>query len=355
MLAAKALACPAQDYLSGLPQTCGQYSLTESDRQLIESEGIKAYIYAKLTSKHFRKWKLADGTEERIRKAINLHIGQNTPIKLVFEFGGYKLWRLPSSPEPDWAEYFMLAHFAKYASAIAAGYKPGIRIVFASDDHVVERMNNIPKASTDAYCHRFLELINHFNNFMPDNLRFELVRLASLCESTQLLERELEDNFLKNIEKAKSWTPIKKDKMKRKAQLNFCSDSAFGVENLESISPDEYEARLLNGSIWHDAFEDVKARRAFVLGDDSILIFTTSIPQAIAIGSTKASVAKFWAGTGILEHTAEGFKTHILSPKQYEALPPQNIENIDVKMIAGKNFMTVPVSRTLINFSIVSK
>lgn len=67
----------------------------------------------------------------------------------------------------------------------------------------------------------------------------------------------------------------------------------------------EYDRRLIEGAVYHDAFEDCSKRRAFVLGPDKILLFCTPIPQAVAIGTTKASVTKFWTGVGIFEDGLE--------------------------------------------------
>lgn len=77
-------------------------------------DDIQEYIYACLTSKKFRKTKMHESCVLRTKKAIDTNVTQNKPIRVVFPQGGYKLWRFPSSPNPDWAEVFNIRYLIEY-------------------------------------------------------------------------------------------------------------------------------------------------------------------------------------------------------------------------------------------------
>ncbi len=306
---------------------------------------MEAWLYRCATSGRFRKWRLPEGAETRLRRAIATAVRTNQPVKFVFEFGGYKLWRLPSTPEVDWAEFFTLAYYASYLAPMAAVYGPGVIFSFASDDYVVERMNNIPKSSTDAYCNSFNALLSHFSKYLPANLKIELVRLHELYGNVADLEAELAVTYPATVLKSPEWDDVKRTKMLRKAALNFCPSERFGVCNLEDLSQAEYDRRLMEGALWHDAFEGTSLRKNFVHADDRILIFTTAIPQSIPLGVTKSSVAKFWAGTGVLREVGEGWREIVLSPSQIEENPSSQ-STAPIPGLELKNLRSIAIDRS---------
>lgn len=110
------------------------YQLTDTDRAFITSKGVEEFIYKTLTNKKFRKWSIDQATQDCIRNAVHRNVSTKQTIKLTFPFGGYKLWRLPSSPEVDWAEFFMLSYYLSYLAPVAAAYAPGVMLSFCSDD-----------------------------------------------------------------------------------------------------------------------------------------------------------------------------------------------------------------------------
>ncbi len=275
---------------------------------------MREKLFDLIKRKKFRKWALTPEAEARVRKAIDICVSEQRPLNFVFEFGGYKLWRLPSAPYADDAETFMLKYYLDYLRPVAEQYKIGVNMYFASDDYVVERMNNIRADAMEKYADSFCKKLKAIKSFFPENLKMSYVRLAELYSDQKELEAELSEKFNEHTERYKEWTDDKKEKMLKRAKLNFCISGPLAAKNLSSISAEDYARRLKDGAVYHDAFEDCSRRREFVLAQDKILLFCTPIPQAVAIGTTKASVTKFWTGVGIFENGLE----KVLSPSQWQ-------------------------------------
>lgn len=274
---------------------------------------MKEKLFRLIKRKEFRRWALPSDAEPRIRRAIDLCSEKNRPLNFVFEFGGYKLWRLPSAPYADLAEEFMLRHYINYLKPIAEAYEPGVNLYFASDDCVVERMNNIKADAMEKYASSFVESIKKVSFLLPQNMTVSYVRLAELYQTRDVFEAELASAFSEQMEKYNDWTPEKKERMAKRAALNFCTSGPLAATDLSGISDEEYQQRLREGAVYHDAFEDCEQRKKFVVGEDRILLFCTPIPEAVAIGTTKYSVTKFWTGVGIQEDGKE----KVLSPSQW--------------------------------------
>ena len=274
---------------------------------------LQENLYRLITRKSFRRWALAADAPDRIKIAVNICTAAKKPLNFVFEFGGYKLWRLPSAPYPDQAETYMLHHYAAYLEPIAELYEPGVHLYFASDDCVVERMNNIKAQAMEIYAEAFRKCLDQIKPELPENLKMSYIRLAELYPSRRELEDELKITFADNMKKFETWAAEKKERMIGRAVLNFCKSGPLAAQDLSGITQAEYDRRLIEGAVYHDAFEDCSRRREFVLGKDKILLFCTPIPQAVAIGTTKASVTKFWTGVGVFENGLE----KVLSPSAW--------------------------------------
>ena len=118
---------------------------TKPEKSLADS------IYKAIISKKFRKYSLSPQGQNHIRSAMEINIKKVEPIKIAIPFGSYKLWRLPESPEPDWAELFSMIYYAYWLKPITDAYKPGVWFDFCADDAILELMNNIPQEDTEKY------------------------------------------------------------------------------------------------------------------------------------------------------------------------------------------------------------
>ena len=300
-------------HLANTLNNCCNYSLSSDEDKYIRVNGIEAFIYAALTRKKFRKWKIDESSQKRVREAVGLNVAAGQPIKFVFPFGGYKLWRLRSAPEVDWAEFFTLAYYIQYLSPIVTAYKPGVDLCFSSDDIIIYRMDNIAEADTDRYYSSFRKLIGCFTSSLPDNFRLSITRIGDLYPDKGVFEKELAVNIEKQQAAYDSMDPIRKEKMLKTSRLNI---NFTGAEDWVSLSLAQQEEKVKMGVMYHDAYGKVSRRVEFVRGKDKIVLFTTPIPDAIALGTTNNSVTKFWTGSGILEINGDQLENRIVSPSR---------------------------------------
>lgn len=329
-----------QEYLQHELRHCAEYTLSEDDIALIDKVGIESYIYTKLTSKKFRKWAVDESSEKQAKQAIKLSVSQGKPLQFRYPFGGYKLWRMPGYPEVDWAEFFAIAYYCRYLAPIAAAYKPGLELLFASDDMIIERMDNIPVADTDAYFKSFKALLGAFVRNFPQNFKLDIVRIGDLYQDKDAMEKELATNVKQQKEEyATRVDPSKKEKMMKTSELNIRWN---GAKDLTSLSEDEKRDIIAMGPVYHDAYCALSKRREFNRGEDKIVLFTTVIPNAIALGTTKSSVTKFWTGFGVLEERGDSFQPKILSPNQLDQKKAKTID-ISLPGLSSKNFSSLQI------------
>jgi hypothetical protein len=333
----------AKIYLENKLQTCAQYVLTEADTAFLEKEGIEAYIYKKLTSKKFRKWALNDSSEKQIKHAIHLNVASNKPILFTFPFGGYKLWRLPTTPEVDWAEFFSLAYYVNWIAPIATAYQPGVHFIFSSDDVIVGRLDNIPPDDTNAYFASFQKLIAYFSSYFPSNVKVEIRRVGDVYTQEEF-ETELEQEIETMTKVYEKPDPERYKNMLRTSALNYQWD---GIQDMTKLTEQEKENYIKMGPIIHDAYVSLAKRRDFVRADNAIVTFTTPIPNAIALGTTKTSIAKFWMGYGVLEQRDDAFADRILSPDQLHTVAKMTHETEAIDGIDLENLTSIDIYKKL--------
>ena len=330
----------AQTYLQQQLETCARHKLSDADTDIIQSSGIEAFIYAKLTTKKFRKWAMNESSELQAKRAIALNVAANKPIQFRYPFGGYKLWRMPGAPEVDWAEFLAIAYIATYLAPIAAAYAPGVELVFASDDMIVERMNNIAAADTNAYFNSFKALLAVFRKQLPENFTVDIVRVGDLYQN----KPEMEAEFATLVEKVKYDYEhvLDPEKKKRKMVMSELNINWQGAEDFTKFTAEEKQQFVTRGAIYHDAYCMLSKRQQFNRGDEKIVIFTMLVPNAIAIGTTKRSVTKFWTGLGVLEQSGSDFHAKVIAPSGLENLTA-TAEVVAIPGLSGKNFRQIQV------------
>lgn len=293
---------------------------------------LSDYICKSIMSKKFRKFSLIPEYIEHIKRVVDESIDNNLPIKFSFPFGGYKLWRLEETPEVDWAELFTLMYYSKWLKPVALVYKPGVIFDFASDDMIVERMNNIPKEDTQRYKESFDNLVKFLERYIPENIKFTFTPISSFYTPEEF-EKDLADK----VEKKKiefDGLPKLGDKERRMVELNV------------KLNPGQDKDPLWKEKteLLHQAYYAVDKRRPYNRAKDKILVFPTSVKdgKVIAVGTTKTSVAKFWVGIGVLKKKEDSFIESILSPSQLEKEKITK-ESILINGLEGKNFSSVGI------------
>lgn len=321
--------------------------MSEIDQISLRDLGKEGFIYNKVVSKKFRKWAVDKSSEERIRKAINISVSNNEPIRFVYPFGGYKLWRFPTAPQVDRAEFFTIAYYRDYVLPITSVYEPGIDFCFSSDDIIIERMDNVAGKDTDSYFDTFSKLLTLFKDYFPTNLKMEIKRIADLYPDRDKFEEELKANVSAQLSNWESMDPIRKEKMLKTSihNINF-----GGVENWGSLSEEQRKEKIKMGVIYHDAYGKVPRRVSFVRGENKIVVFTTVISNAVALGTTKNSITKFWTGYGILEEIGDSFLDRVLSFDQMGRIINLPHETSQIDLIPLRNFQKIDVYKGELNF-----
>ena len=270
-------------YLEEKLKSCSKHELSDLDKKFLDKHSVADFIFKKLTSKKFRKWSIDEDSVKRVKEAIKINMDKNEPIKFTYPFGGYKLWRIPTAPEVDWAEFLMISYHVSYLAPILQVYEPGVEFTFSSDDLIIERMNNIPKEDTDAYFNTFTELLLEFSKHFPDNMKMEIKQVSSLYEKEEL-EQELTEHFERLKKAYPDMDSKRKESMFKTSELNI---NMNGVEDWAKLNSEEQQEKIKLGPVYHDTQCSLVKRRDFVRGDDKVVLFTTVIPNAIAIGTTK--------------------------------------------------------------------
>ncbi|HYK08745.1 MAG TPA: hypothetical protein VEW42_04585, partial [Candidatus Eisenbacteria bacterium] len=186
----------------------------------VPSDKLEEAIYAKVTSKKFRKYKLGDDGVEITKNAIKLLVADNKPIRIFDMFGGNKLWRFEEAPDIDWAELFSFTYFAQWARLIASVYKPGVIYEYFSQDISVESLNNVPRSETDNYSKTMRAMLEFVKPYLPENIVFKYTRHYDLFENPDDYYKELEEAKQKLLKQNNGKYPEMTDVMKATTELN---------------------------------------------------------------------------------------------------------------------------------------
>ncbi|OGI62954.1 hypothetical protein A2818_00330 [Candidatus Nomurabacteria bacterium RIFCSPHIGHO2_01_FULL_40_12] len=288
------------------------------------------FTFKTVMSKKFRKFSVSPEYILHIREAIDSNLNNNQPIKFIFPFGGYKLWRLEEAPEADWAELFSIMYYAKWLKPITEVYKPGIYFDFSSDDIIVERMNNIPKSDTESYAKSFQTTLDFLKDYLPENMKLTLTQVSSLYTQEEF-EEDLKDK-INAMQEELGGLPVLNERDKRMVELNVRLKPG---QDSDSLWREKIE-------LIHQAYYGVSRRRPYTRAPDKILAFCTQINNCVPVGTTKTSIAKFWVGVGALKKISDSFMEYVLSPSQLETAK-FNWEPIAINGLSGKNFNKIRI------------
>jgi hypothetical protein len=308
---------------------------------------LESFIYQRLTSKKFRKTKMDEACIERTKNAIHDRISQKQALKVVYPQGGYKLWRFPSSPEADWAEFFNIAYLVEYLLPIANNYQPGVELVYYMHTLLMELHDNLTTEEIQAYVDSFQRLIDEFQKHLPKNFTISILRDADIYERDEYFQR-LEEGKIKAAQEYVNWPEAKKQDYIRMAELNI---KWQGKEDWTKLSGKERQQKL-NDAAHYEMAATSNLERVFELvkAPGNVLVFTKATKDFIGIGSTRASMAKYWVGFGVLETSKNGqLQPRILTPSQYE-LTKQQPKSIPVTLLKGKNFEEISVFDKVLDF-----
>jgi len=287
-----------------------------------------------LLSKKFRKYAALPQLIENVDSAISIAMQNQKPIEIVFVHGGYKLWRLKESPEVDWAEVFALMYYIRWLLPVCEVYEHGVHFDLYVDDYIVPILDNISQADVDSYIQSERELISFLKSYMPHNLHMTVTTVGSQFSDIQDFNTSLMKNF-DTLEEHQPYVSIQLSEAQEKMiDLNVkLSDTdtrePFWKQKIQQL---------------HDAYSMTKKETKYYYRPDKIIAFCLPLGNglAIALGTTKDSVAKFWVGVGALKPQADSYRQIILTPSQL-ATSQYELQDINVKGLYTKNFKNIRV------------
>jgi|GEM_PF-6633804 hypothetical protein len=299
------------DFLKKLVSDKTPYSLEAEDKKTIQFEGVEKFIYRKLNSSKYKATKTTDDYDKTVREKISYCVHQNIPIHLDLSTGATKNPHAVSAPGIDWAEVFNVSYLREYLKPIAAGYPKGVTLEYFSVALFEEKVNHIPQQDVDLYDKQFAELINYFQEFLPQNFTLRYSRLSDRTSKKEVYP--LMDDKIAELRRdwAKLPEEVKKEKLFR-AERNIL----FSGQELPR------DATILDAALAHDSFVGecwTKAATPIWYEQDDISLghrYTSG--WAIHVRSAPASTVNFWSGVGVLSKKANRYIPAILSPKQYQ-------------------------------------
>jgi hypothetical protein len=294
------------------------------------SGSIEDVVYARLMSKKFRKMKAGDPCVEITKRVVAKAVKEQTPILVTECFGGNKLWRFDEAPEIDWAELFSLMYFIDWMKYVAAVHKPGVIFDYFSQDLAVERLDNISREELDAYSKTFTDMITWIKPYMPEGVTIQYRRHRDMFDD----ESKYDDELAIEIDKyfKKNGLPVLGDGMKARTELNV------RLKPGQDTDPQWREKVELQ----HQSLFKTPTLGTYLNYPDMVWTCPTYYEDSIVTGSTKRSIAKFWAGVGTLEKNGCGFAELVLTPKQLAAAD-FSWQDIHLDGLTGKNFSKIRV------------
>ena len=299
--------------------------------QEIEPEQLEDAIVTKVLSKKFRKYAADQAAIDVCKKAIHIAVSQNKPIKIGLLFGGNKIWRIDEAPEVDWAELFSLEYFTRWMRSIRSVYEHGVEFGFYSQDVSIERLNNVPRSETDNYSRSFRELLDWFEQYLPEGVGFTYGRHAEEYINLSEYDAEIEEAKKSLFEELGGKYPEMTDAEKKITEFNV------KLKDGQSNDPEWHQKVELE----HQAIFRTKTLLPYLEDESIIRVSAMPFSGYIAVGSTKHSVAKFWASAGVLQKSRDRYLERALSPTQLDNLQ-FDWQDVDLG-IKGKNFHSIRV------------
>lgn len=325
-----------ENYLKQELQKCSSYELTTADKELLEKEGMESYIFKKITSKKFRKYSSTPKLIEHIKNSIKLNVQKNQPINITFLHGCYKLWRLEEAPVADWAELFAQMYFTNWLKPVCAVYKPGVWFDFFVDDLIVPKLNNITLSDVMAYRKSDQKILDFLKQYQPKNMKMTITGVGEQFNSPEEFDKKLQ----KDIKRFAATLPDGLPKITEATTATL----DLNVKLTPEIAKDPLWHE--KNALMHDAYIIyTKAETGYHSNrPDKIITFSQPFTSgtALAIGTTKTSIVRFWVGVGVLKKLGDSYVQYILSPKQLKASTFTK-EDVEIDGLDGKNFKSIRI------------
>jgi hypothetical protein len=301
--------------------------------QPVNDDELADAIFKIVMSKKYRKYAVPPEMAEEFKAAIRYDIEHKLPINMTYFHGAYKLWRLDESPEADWAELFSSLYYTNWLRGICEIYEPGVWFDFFVDDLIVPKLNNIPLADVETYKASYRRIFDFLAQYRPANYRMTATGVGDQFESPVAFDKKLAADVERYAKDFPNGLPPVSEDRSTMIDLNVRPDPAVQAD------PDWKAKNVL----LHDAYIALTKRGpGYHFEPGKLRAFNQPLSVAMGVGTTRASIAKFWAGVGVLKPDGEDFNQIILSPKQLAAAD-FIWENLKLDGLEGKNFHKIRV------------
>jgi len=320
----------AQEYILSTLKALAEPVLIQD----IDKIPLEDAIFAKVMSKKFRKTKADDDAIKITKTAIKYAVENKKPVKVGVLFGGNKLWRFEEAPEIDWAELFSLEYYIQWMKSIASVYEYGANFEYYSQNISIESLNGVPRSETDRYTDTFKAMLEWIKPYIPENITITYCLHADEYSDVSEYYAELEEGKKVILANGNGHLPELDDIQKASTELNV------------KLKPGQDDDPLWREKVEleHQAIFETKSLIPYLTDSTIIPTCPGAFPGLINPGSTKHSIAKFWAGVGALKKSGDDYHRMVLTPKQLESIE-FDWQKVNIAGLSGKNFKRIRIIR----------
>jgi hypothetical protein len=303
--------------------------------QPANNDELAAAIFKILMSKKYRKYAASPELITHVQEAIRLNIANHEPINITYVHGAYKLWRLDEAPEPDWAELFSAMYHTNWLRPICEIYEPGVWFDCFVDDLIVPILNTASSSDMETYFKLYRDIFTFLADYRPANFKMTATGVSEQYPSPEAFKEQLTKDIAALAATLPGGLPIIDDERRAMIDLN-------AQPTAEQLADPQWHEK---NALIHDAYiTKTKGGTGYHRRPNKIVAFNQPLANGmnIAVGTTRASIAKFWAGVGVLKPTGDDFNQIILSPSQLKNAS-YDWQPLAVDGLHGKNFNRVRV------------
>jgi hypothetical protein len=245
-----------------------------------------------ITAKRWRRSALSKYSSTDLLAKIERAWQEQAPLVFTVPCGGYKSWRVPSSPFPNWAEVFFVDYLRRFIREISSSYPYGVRAELTYVSGVMDLVSNYHPTWQSDYVAAMQILLAHHSD-EPGQLAFVDIALQPGVGDMRAALMHNYGNIRSEWDGDLSESQIAK---LRSAERNFAPD---GAERVPEVNLRE---RVIESAILCDALDALEARRTYnKFGPRIQLVFDRRPQPAVHIGTCETSTAHFWVSEGVLD------------------------------------------------------
>jgi|GEM_PF-4635003 len=253
-----------------------------------------------MTSKRWRRSALSDYSSQDIYSKIRLALEEERELTFSIPFGGYKGWRISSSPLPNWAEVFFVDYLRRFIREVSAAFPYGVRAELTYVSGVMDLVSNYNSDWQQAYVDAMAHLLSYYSD---EPGQISIVDIATLPGVG-----DVRSKLLRNYHHIRGeWVSGNLNDGQAKKLLSAKRNFAVrGLTDFIDVDKNELEERILNSAILCDALDSLVDRRNYnKFGPRIQLVFGKDPQPALHIGSCETSTVHFWVSEGVLESHKE--------------------------------------------------